>query len=323
MLLANAAVDNSQRVSVLAAAAPNNSNLTNESSNDDFMKSVSYGSVSSVLRQCDKPSSFSSDQRNPVTSNSASTVPQHNKYRRNNDKSERRKLSPEQLADLKSRSKCHKCSKYGHWSSEHNSDGSLKANAKSTDEPSNAQHKRNVASFNMANVSSSHFANFPSHLGPLVDDGAPYAAVVQCELDLLQPRLLPNWDGTLDPIPDTLSGRRHWQYGCGEHASSPRLIVGSICLPMAADCGSTIIVRHLILEGSSQWVIGRNVTSQCDIVHVNGNMLSVPTSDSTRLHITMTDHNFHSYIPYNEFCRINSLAISANLASASAEKQSS
>lgn len=54
MLLTNAAVENSQRVSVLAAAAPSDPKLTNQCSTDDFLKAVSYCSISSVLSQCDK-----------------------------------------------------------------------------------------------------------------------------------------------------------------------------------------------------------------------------------------------------------------------------
>lgn len=321
MLLANASVDNSQRVAVLAAAAPTDSSFTNQSSNDEFMKAVSYSSVSSVLRQCDKPKSNSIEDHNPISSNSAATF--HSSFSNHSSRRDRsyarnkKKLSPDQLADLKSRSRCHKCSKLGHWSTDHNVDGSLMSNTRSFDNSRNwngAPPKRNVVSFNMGNMPSDSPITFaPAHLDPLVDDGAPYSAIGQNELNLLQPHLLPNWNGDVPPRPRSLENRRFWQYGNGSHASLQRLIVGSVVLSLTADCGSTVQVRHLVLDGSSQWVIGRNVTHQSDIVHVDGNLLSIPKPHNNRITVSMIDHDLHSYIPFASFMRAAPSVLTANL----------
>lgn len=55
MLLSNALVDKSQRVSILGAADPYDTALNNSTPNDDFIQAVLFLSVSSVLKQCDQP----------------------------------------------------------------------------------------------------------------------------------------------------------------------------------------------------------------------------------------------------------------------------
>lgn len=59
MLLSKYAIENSQRIAVLAAAAPFGANLNSQSLNDEIMKAVLYQSLSFVLRQSDKPSTSS------------------------------------------------------------------------------------------------------------------------------------------------------------------------------------------------------------------------------------------------------------------------
>lgn len=101
-------------------------------SNDDFIKLVSYESIASVLRQCDK--SFT-DKISALSGN----------YTRNNfktrsmqsNRSPKNKLFASELANLKSKSKCETCQKFGYWSSDHNADGSFKLGEISTDTPPN------------------------------------------------------------------------------------------------------------------------------------------------------------------------------------------
>ena len=123
MLIANASIDNTQRVSVLAAASPTGPDLDSQSTNAEFMKAVSYQSVSSVLRQCNRPHDTTISQSNPIISNAATT--EHFRGRNINPRG-RPKLSPLQLLNLKSRSQCRTCKKYGHWSGDHNPDGRFK-----------------------------------------------------------------------------------------------------------------------------------------------------------------------------------------------------
>lgn len=60
MLLSNAVVDASQRISVLAAAAPRDATLIVSKTTDDFIKSVAYETVSTILRYCDRSNALMS-----------------------------------------------------------------------------------------------------------------------------------------------------------------------------------------------------------------------------------------------------------------------
>lgn len=56
MLLGNSGIEQSQKVSVLAAAAPSSDFLSDYFTNYEFLKSVTYNQVSSVVKKCDKSS---------------------------------------------------------------------------------------------------------------------------------------------------------------------------------------------------------------------------------------------------------------------------
>ena len=135
MLLANSNVENNQRISVLAASSPKESDFEATATTDEFLDSISYSSIASIIRQCDTTSSAPSTIRPLPVANV--TVPRS--Y-------QRKRLSPQQLADLKSRSECHVCHKFGHWSTGHKQDGSLKPGVRSTEQP--APPKNNGSSFN-------------------------------------------------------------------------------------------------------------------------------------------------------------------------------
>lgn len=107
--------------------------------------------------------------------------------------------------------------------------------------------------------------------GPLVDDAAPYSGVGLREFYDLQEGVMPKWNGNLEPLPNSVKGRPYWQYGRGEHSSKPRRILGSVFLITIFDQGTPVGIRHLIIDGSSSWVIGRNVTPKANINHIGGN----------------------------------------------------
>lgn len=123
MLLGNACVDNTQRISVLAAAVPTaaGEEAASPMTTAQYLEKISYDSVAAVLRQCE---STGNNNKNPLSASSSFAGKRSNN---------RRPLSREQLADLKSKSICHKCNKMGHWRSDHNKDGSLKPGVKSVD----------------------------------------------------------------------------------------------------------------------------------------------------------------------------------------------
>ena len=104
----------------------------------------------------------------------------------------------------------------------------------------------------------------------------------------------------LTPIPDALDGHTHWQYGTEEHSSSRRRILGSVMFTATSDSGLNVFIRHLFLDGSSQWVIGKNVTQKANILQIGKNALQFIVDDVTE-HISMTNLEFLSYISLTAF----------------------
>lgn len=108
MLLANASIDSTKRVSILSATSKVSS--TNDDSNtDDYFKSVSYEKVGSVLTKCNNGKY--SDTSSKLLEGNAIYGGFQSKYGNNSGK---KKLTAEQLQDLKSRIQCHRCQKCGH-----------------------------------------------------------------------------------------------------------------------------------------------------------------------------------------------------------------
>jgi len=225
-------------------------------------------------------------------------------------------LTPAQLADLKSKSRCNKCDKFGHWASDHNSDGTLKASVLCTDSPASSSKSgppKKSLTFNMACLSSNQMAlNLaPNFVGPLLDNAAPYSGIGIEEFKLLQPLICPDWAGKFDPLPSEVSQTPFWQYGSGLHSSEARPILGSLLLSACTDRGTILKIRHLFIEGASQWVVGRNVTTRCNILHIGKNVLQLPDSSSNDSPsgelITLADDGMHSFIPYELFFRSSDL----------------
>lgn len=224
---------------------------------------------------------------------------------------------------------CTRCGKYGHWYNDHEADGSLKPGVMSAEKPTlensskkpelySTQKKNdggNTVQFNTARPSSSStvIASTISlsdssnskpdceEIGPLLDDGASYSAIRIEELGALPTSILPCWNGSLDRIPDLIADRRYWQYGVGAHASPVRAILGSIVLNVNTEEGYSIGLRHLVLDGSSSWVVGRNITRHSTINHMNENTLIVPDGRGNKLQIPLIDHDLQCYIPTRLF----------------------
>lgn len=57
MLLPNSEINDAQRVSVIASASAAGADLEANSRNDQFLDSVTYSSIASVIKQCDQSSS--------------------------------------------------------------------------------------------------------------------------------------------------------------------------------------------------------------------------------------------------------------------------
>lgn len=109
-------------------------------------------------------------------------------------------------------------------------------------------------------------------LGPILDGRALYSAIGHVELSLLTDHIGLSLNPKMDAIPQALGSHTHWQYGTSEHASPARRILGSIFLTATPDQG-TVRITFLVLDGSSQWVIGRNTTRKANLEHIGRNAL--------------------------------------------------
>ena len=139
--------------------------------------------------------------------------------------------------------------------------------------------------------------------GPLVDNAAPYSGIGMKEFQLIQPIIAPDWNGEFDPLPDSVADRPFWQYGSGSHSSDSREIIGSVLLTLRSNSGTAVSVRHLVIDGSSQWVIGRNIVRKCNLIYDGCNILELPlyTASGDRDFIPLIDEDMHSYIAYEKF----------------------
>ena len=297
ILLANSNIDVNQRISILSASTSHSSYPGSSPTNESLMAAIRYDPIASVLRQCDSNKLYSTSTLHA----NSSAFPRR---RWNNSHK-----TPQQIAEMKRTSRCKTCGQWGHWHSDHFPDGTLRPGAisnrnspsYSSTEPRNFPPRpgpqKKTMTFNMVkitnngNLSTSHF------IGPLLDDGAPYSGLGIHELTILSPFLHTNWNQKLDPLPAAIADSTHWQYGSGAHSSESRRMLGSIIISAKLNDGTDINIRHIVIEGSSQWVIGRNVTTKCDIIHTNGDYLKL--SDQVRIPLQNVD--MHSYVPSHIF----------------------
>ena len=306
LLLANSRIDTAQRVSILSSAVPTGSVVSDEDSYPEILSSISYPDIAAVLRACDEPRRPMQTQRYVQGMSAQSTGRVNERHGR-----QKQKLTPEQLADLKRKSRCNRCKQLGHWATE----GSKcpKSPEYSAQKPTGSSSRSGkvdkpvVSStgtlhFQMADVREFGESDVP---GPLVDNAAPYCALGIVELKALSPQILPDWNGKLDVIRKALNDCAFWQYGSGKQASPKRRILGSVLLSAKPDLVTPIQIRHLVLEGSSSWVIGRNVTRVCNIIHIGSNRLEFLDSNGTWEKITMADVGDHSYLDASRFMRNN------------------
>ena len=182
---------------------------------------------------------------------------------------------------------------------------------KATDEPASSattgQNKKTVT-FHLPKLSpdTAFATSFSEIVGPLLDSAAPYSGMGLDEFKMLQPIICSNWTQSFDPIPSSIADMPFWQYGSGNHSSEARPILGSVMITAQSDQGNDVNIRHLIIKGTSQWVIGRNVTKCCNIIHIGENILQLPcVSNSNPDTISLHDHDMHCYIPYSSFSRVS------------------
>lgn len=105
--------------------------------------------------------------------------------------------------------------------------------------------------------------------GPFSDDGAPFSAIGKKELRLPSHKdMLRSFH--LDPRLKSLSSYDWWQFESGPHSSSRRSYFGIINTSVNSDNNNTVLIRHLVVQGSFQWIISRYVTRASDVLHFSG-----------------------------------------------------
>ena len=148
----------------------------------------------------------------------------------------------------------------------------------------------------MANKSENSKFSFNHFIGPLLDDVAPYSGLGMHELKILSPYLRANWSGKLYPLPSAIGNCAHWQYGTGTHSSDSRKMLGSVMIRAKLNNRTEIKIHFIVIEGSSQWLIGNNVTTKCDIIHTYSNYLKFSNHTS----IPLENIDMHSYVFLNQ-----------------------
>lgn len=94
-----------------------------------------------------------------------------------------------------------------------------------------------------------------------MNNGANYSADSEKKLCSVSPEVLPGLLGKLNNVPDKFAAYSKWQHGSGENLRRTRSLLGSVVLILIIPYGSSVEIRHFVLDGSSQLVIGKNVAS--------------------------------------------------------------
>lgn len=72
-------------------------------------------------------------------------------------------------------------------------------------------------------------------------------------------------------------------------------------LSCVTDGANLVSICHLVVEGSSQWILGRNFTRKCNHIHINDNRLQLPSIFGRNDYISMVDKDTHSFVPLIRF----------------------
>lgn len=147
-----------------------------------------------------------------------------------------------------------------------------------------------------------------SELGPLVDDGAPFCAIGDVELHALRKSLY-KAKFVIDDKHQELAEFDYYQYAVGSHASSRLHIIGSVVLHATTNCRASVAIRHLVIEGSSQWVLGRNLTRTFNLVHIVRHSIDLPVTPVNS--IDMIDHGRPSCVEVSRFAPLSKNAITS------------
>lgn len=92
-----------------------------------------------------------------------------------------------------------------------------------------------------------------------------------------------------------------WKHGTGENASDNRLIIGSMFLSATTENGHALYISSLVLEGSSQGVIGRKVCAKFNIFYDQCNSLFMPFTDRKHYFTLFSSPDMYCLLPRCSF----------------------
>lgn len=77
-----------------------------------------------------------------------------------------------------------------------------------------------------------------------------------------------------------------------------------------SDNNIEVQICHLVVQGSSEWVIDRNATRACDVLHFYGSKILMPLVDGFRDSIAICDDCHNYCVPLNKFlCNTSQSAV--------------
>lgn len=129
-------------------------------------------------------------------------------------------------------------------------------------------------------------------VGPIVGYVARYSAIGNVELRYHRKRVIGGPVFLMEKLPE-LQDCIYWKLGIGDHSNPCRQILGSVILHILTDRNKRITVRHIVIDGSSHLVLGRNITRLCNIVHLWNRGLQIPLGDAAFLWMFDYDQNSH------------------------------
>ena len=203
-------MDSRQLISILAACAPHSTPVKFEEGSEEALKLISYESVASILRQCEKKYESIPGMAGFPGAPSG-------------------RLTPAQLQAKKNVTRCNH-SRVVVTSVTGDAiaiaDGSLKPGVKSFDKPQVDKSQIDASNGNQSAILDFHMAQLgcdgqlSSPIGPLLDDGAPYSGIGVSELQD-HPEILSAQTGmdSLMSFQKLIRHRPFWQYGSGSHSS--------------------------------------------------------------------------------------------------------
>lgn len=105
------------------------------------------------------------------------------------------------------------------------------------------------------------------------------------------------------PIPEAAADGACPQYGIDSHASDIHAVLGSVVTHAAMKDGTTAAVTYLVRKGSSQWVVGKNVTNYGNVRNIKEHCIIVLEDGGTQHHLSNVEHDMHQYPHLTLLCR--------------------